>query len=74
MNTFITENFLLTSKYAENLYHNYAENMPIFDFHSHLPVEEISINKNYSSIVITSYSIHYTKLYESVVLGKTKMS
>ena len=36
MKPFIHENFLLNNKKAEKLYHNYAENQPIIDFHCHL--------------------------------------
>jgi glucuronate isomerase len=36
MKPFIHENFLLNNKTAERLYHNYAENLPIVDFHCHL--------------------------------------
>ena len=44
------ENFLLNNETAVNLYHNYAENMPIFDFHCHLNPEEIAKNKKYRNI------------------------
>jgi glucuronate isomerase len=36
MRPFIHENFLLGNKTAELLYHKYAENKPIIDFHCHL--------------------------------------
>jgi glucuronate isomerase len=36
MKPFIHENFLLNNQKAEKLYHNYAENQPIVDFHCHL--------------------------------------
>jgi len=41
-NTFITENFLLHSKEAEVLYHEYAEDMPIIDYHNHLSPKQIA--------------------------------
>ena len=34
--SFITDNFLLHSKEAEILYHQYAKDMPIIDYHNHL--------------------------------------
>lgn len=34
--TFIKENFLLETPQAEELYHGYAKQMPIIDFHNHL--------------------------------------
>ncbi len=39
---FITENFLLHSKEAQRLYHEYAKHMPIIDYHNHLSPKEIA--------------------------------
>lgn len=50
MKTFINDNFLLQNKTARELYHEYAEKMPIIDFHNHLPPEEIAENTAYRSI------------------------
>ncbi|MCU0472630.1 MAG: glucuronate isomerase [Bacteroidales bacterium] len=36
MKPFIHEDFLLTNKTAQRLYHQYSENQPIIDFHCHL--------------------------------------
>ena len=44
MQSFLSEDFLLYTKAAGILYHEYAEEMPIFDYHCHLPVAEISSN------------------------------
>jgi len=40
--SFIHEDFLLQTPAARRLYHGYAENEPILDFHSHLPSAEIA--------------------------------
>lgn len=50
MKTFITDNFLLKNKTAERLYHEYAKNMPIIDYHCHLSPQEIAEDKHYRSI------------------------
>ncbi len=50
MKPFMDEDFLLTNKTAERLYHDYAENMPIFDYHCHLNPKEIKDNKRYRNI------------------------
>ncbi|OGP59659.1 MAG: glucuronate isomerase [Deltaproteobacteria bacterium RBG_13_49_15] len=50
MNTFISEDFLLQTQTARVLYHQFAEEMPIFDFHCHLPVREIAENKNFDNL------------------------
>ena len=47
---FISENFLLPNKTAENLYHNYAKDLPIIDYHCHLPPDEIASNKKFENI------------------------
>jgi len=43
--SFITDNFLLNSKEAEVLYHEYAKDMPIIDYHNHLSPKQIAENK-----------------------------
>ena len=41
----ITANFLLQSEIAETLYHKYAKDMPIIDYHNHLCPKTIAENK-----------------------------
>ncbi|MFZ0520963.1 MAG: glucuronate isomerase [Candidatus Acidiferrales bacterium] len=48
--TFINEDFLLQTKTARRLYHAYAENIPILDFHSHLPAAEIANNARFTTL------------------------
>lgn len=50
MKKFLDESFLLKTPTAQRLYHEYAEKMPIFDFHCHLPVREIYEDKKFSGI------------------------
>jgi len=50
MKTFITEDFLLETKEAQFLYHEYAEKLPIIDFHNHLLPSEIANNYQYKSL------------------------
>ena len=45
MKTFLDEDFILQSDTACTIYHKYAENQPIFDFHNHLSPQEIFENK-----------------------------
>ena len=47
---FLDENFLLENRTAEILFHDYAANQPIFDYHNHLPPQEISENKQFENI------------------------
>ncbi len=48
--SYIKENFLLTNKTAETLYNTYAKDMPIFDYHCHLPEKQILENKPFNDI------------------------
>ena len=45
MTPFMDEDFLLQTQTAKTLYHKYAQNEPIFDFHNHLSAQEIFENK-----------------------------
>lgn len=48
--SFINDSFLLQSDTARLLYHNYAEKMPIFDYHCHLSAKEVLENKQFKNI------------------------
>ncbi|MFD0835614.1 glucuronate isomerase [Mariniflexile aquimaris] len=41
---FITDNFLLQSDVAQVLYHQYAKELPIIDYHNHLSAKKIAEN------------------------------
>ena len=45
MKDFFGEDFLLTSDTASTLYHQYAKNLPIYDYHCHLSPQEIAEDK-----------------------------
>ena len=48
--SYLRENFLLTNKTAEKLYFNYAKDMPIFDYHCHLPEKQILANETFNDV------------------------
>ena len=50
MKPFLSEDFLLQTETARRLYHDFASKQPIFDYHCHLPVEEIAENKNFPNL------------------------
>lgn len=50
MKEFLDRDFLLETETARKLFHEYAEPMPIFDFHNHLDAKEIYENKKYDNI------------------------
>lgn len=49
-NTFITENFLLENPIAVRLFYDYAEKMPIIDYHNHLSPSFLAKNKPFENI------------------------
>ena len=42
MKPFLDDHFLLQGRTAQTLFHEYAASMPIFDYHCHLPPEQIA--------------------------------
>ena len=40
MKAFMDKEFVLQSPTAQHLYHDYAEQMPICDYHCHIPPRE----------------------------------
>lgn len=50
MKKFLDKDFLLQTETAQNLYHNYAEQMPIIDYHCHVSPKEIFENKQFKNI------------------------
>ncbi len=47
---FLDENFLLEYPASEQLYHEYAREMPILDYHNHLPPEQIANNHQFANL------------------------
>ena len=60
MKRFLDENFLLETKTAERLYHEFAAGLPIIDYHCHLPPNEIAGDINFDNITCAwLYGDHY---------------
>ena len=78
MKPFMSDNFLLETASAERLYHEFAADMPIFDYHCHLPVAEIATNMNFANLTaIWLHGDHYkwramraNGIDESYITGK----
>ncbi|MCK0156322.1 glucuronate isomerase [Cellulophaga sp. F20128] len=49
-NTFITDDFLLSTETAKQLYHEYAKDQPIIDYHNHLSPKVIAENKPFANL------------------------
>ncbi|WP_102868560.1 glucuronate isomerase [Pseudovibrio exalbescens] len=50
MSSFLTEDFLLHSAVARELYHDYAKDMPIIDYHCHLPPRQIADDYQFANL------------------------
>ena len=50
MKPFLDKDFLLSTPTAQKLFHEYAENMPIIDYHCHINPQEIAEDKMFSNI------------------------
>jgi glucuronate isomerase len=60
MKQFLDENFLLKTKTAQRLYHEFAEAMPIIDYHCHLPPQQIAEDIKFENITQAwLYGDHY---------------
>ncbi|MCX2480800.1 glucuronate isomerase [Pedobacter sp. MC2016-15] len=60
MKPFLDENFLLNTQTAQDLYHQFAKDMPIIDYHCHLPPDQIAEDKNFENLTqVWLYGDHY---------------
>ncbi len=50
MKKFMDEDFLLHTKTAKRLYHEHASGMPIYDYHCHLPPQEVAEDRQYENL------------------------
>jgi glucuronate isomerase len=60
MKAFLDDNFLLHTRTAQTLYHEYAKDMPIIDYHNHLPPQQIADDINFANLTqVWLYGDHY---------------
>lgn len=60
MKQFLDDNFLLETETAALLYHDYAKQMPIIDYHCHLPPQQIAEDVRFGNITQAwLYGDHY---------------
>ena len=51
MKAFMDKDFLLETETAKHLFHDYAENLPLVDYHCHIPPREIYENRRFNDLV-----------------------
>jgi glucuronate isomerase len=60
MKSFLDKDFLLQTETAKQLYHEFAKEMPIIDYHNHLIPEQIANDVNFDNLTqIWLYGDHY---------------
>ena len=60
MKPFLDEDFLLQTDTARHLYHQYAAQMPIFDYHCHLSPQEIAEDRRFNNLAeVWLHGDHY---------------
>lgn len=60
MKQFLDENFLLETVTAQQLYHNYAKQMPVIDYHCHLSPQQIAEDHQFQNLTqVWLYGDHY---------------
>ncbi|MFO7922514.1 MAG: glucuronate isomerase [Bacteroidales bacterium] len=50
MKAFMDSSFMLHNKTAERLYHDYAKDLPVIDYHCHLPPAEIAEDRQFENM------------------------
>jgi glucuronate isomerase len=76
---FLNDDFLLTTDWSRHLYHTYAKPQPIFDYHCHLPPDQIASNRRFENLTqIWLAGDHYkwralraAGVNEDLITGKT---
>lgn len=57
---FVTDNFLLQNDSAAALYHGYARDLPIIDYHCHLPPSQVAEDRRFENLTqIWLHGDHY---------------
>ncbi len=60
MNSFLDEDCLLNTKAAQQLDHEYAREMPVIDYHCHLPPKQIATDHQFEHLTQAwLYGHHY---------------
>ncbi len=59
-NIFVTDNFLLQNDRAVELYHQFARDLPIIDYHCHLPPQQVATDHRFANLAeIWLHGDHY---------------
>src|SRR5678815_1310889 len=60
MKNFLDDDFLLHTRTSERLYHEFAAQMPVIDYHNHLPPDQVANDINFENLTQAwLYGDHY---------------
>ncbi len=60
MKKFLDGNFLLQNRTAQQLYHDFAKQQPVIDYHNHLPPDQIANDTKFENLTqVWLYGDHY---------------
>ena len=65
MKAFMDKEFMLQSPVAQHLYHTYAADMPICDYHCHISPKEIYENRRFENIAQVWLGASPTALWQA---------
>ena len=67
--TFLTEDFLLQNDFSRRLYNDYAKNLPIVDYHCHLPAGDIADDRQFANLTTAWLNGYHYKWWAMRTLG-----
>lgn len=73
MKPFMDKEFILSTESARKLYHEYAENMPIIDYHCHIDPREIAEDRKFENITQVWLGGDHYKWRQSVRMVSVNM-
>ena len=69
MKAFMDKDFLLETPTAQHLYHDYAETLPIVDYHCHIPPQEIYEKRRFGWAAIRFWPMALTTTSATIISG-----
>ena len=69
MKAFMDKEFMLQSPVAQHLYHTYAADMPICDYHCHISPKEIYENRRFENIAQVWLAVTRTAAISVIIIS-----
>ena len=69
MKAFMDKDFLLSTESARKLFHDYAEKMPVLDYHCHINPAEIADNRKFTRSSLLRDDFDMRECWDAAVQG-----